>query len=219
VAAFESSEAARSLLKEKNLRASSEHATKSVVRQAQAGILIMGCVEMAEAAGLGAGPRVPRHQPTTSFDPSLRAGEGNVDRYGNVTVSPHGTAEQRAGALAHERGHSAVTPKVQNAAYEARLWLHEAGYDRSHLLRAAEEAFAETKGQITSQGVSLRRLRDGVTFPLRNGASYGLAHGRVLAEATAVGAAAGAGAKHILRSAREVIADAFASWKEARHDP
>lgn len=118
------------------------------------------------------------HKPTVMRDASLPAGEGATDKYGNITISPHGTPKDAALAHAHESVHSFLSPKAMNGLREIRADVGMAAYQRSALCKYLEEALAESYAQVKVNGI--RALPDGITFPIRNG--Y-VTLGRVVKEA------------------------------------
>jgi hypothetical protein len=127
----------------------------------------------------------PRYQPSVTWDPALPAGEGRTTKYGDILVSPHGTPKDRALALAHEEVHSKLSPKAMNALRELRADIAEQTYTHVGTLRALEEGLAETVAQVKVNGLSVRSVLDGITFPVRQGyVSLG-----VLAGEAGVGAA------------------------------
>lgn len=99
----------------------------------------------------------------------MPAGEGGTDKYGNILISPHGTAKDRAlaHAHAHESVHSFDAPKTMNRLREVRADIGMAAYEKSALCKYIEEALAESYAQVMVNGV--RALPDGLTFPIRNG--------------------------------------------------
>ena len=127
----------------------------------------------AAPARLGAttteGVRSRMYRPTTAYDARLPAGGGETDKFGNVTLSPHGTATDRTLALAHEEVHSALSPKAMNALRTFRADVAMAGYGKSALLKGLEEAMAETVAQVSVRGLSPEAVLDGIRFPVTNG--------------------------------------------------
>lgn len=107
------------------------------------------------------------YKPTLGRDASMPAGEGGTDKYGNILISPHGTAQDRALAHAHESVHSFFSPKAMNRLREVRADIGMAAYEKSALCKYIEEALAESYAQVKVIGI--RALPDGVTFPIRNG--------------------------------------------------
>ena len=103
---------------------------------------------------------------TTAGDPTLPAGEGFTDKFGNITFSTSGTATQQNLVRFHETVHSALSPKfvlLRNLRADIAMF----GYNRSHLLRYIEEALAETYAQLRVNGIS--GLLEGLRFPIKNG--------------------------------------------------
>jgi hypothetical protein len=111
----------------------------------------------------------PRYQPSVRWDPSLPAGQGRTNKYGDILISPHGTPKDRALALAHEQVHSKLSPKAMNALREFRADLAEQTYQYVGTLRALEEGLAETVAQVKVNGPSVQSVLDGITFPVRKG--------------------------------------------------
>jgi hypothetical protein len=107
------------------------------------------------------------YKPTLGRDASLPAGGGGTDKYGNILISPHGTAKDRALAHAHESVHSFFSPKAMNRLRELRANVGMAAYEKSALCKYIEEALAESYAQVKVNGI--RALPDGLTFPIRNG--------------------------------------------------
>jgi hypothetical protein len=107
------------------------------------------------------------YKPTTTMDKSLPAGEGVTDKYGNVSISPHGTAKDIALAEAHESVHSFLSPKALNGLREFRADLRIAAYQKSELCQFLEEALAESYAQVKVNGI--RSLPEGLSFPIREG--------------------------------------------------
>ena len=106
-------------------------------------------------------------------DPRLPAGEGLTTLEGDIVISPHGTFTERMRALLHEQVHSILTPR--GSAQALRQQLRMAAYNRSHLVRYAEEALAEVVAQAGTGG----SLWQGLAFPLQQGYVSG---GRLIAE-------------------------------------
>jgi hypothetical protein len=111
--------------------------------------------------------RTPFYARTTEVgDPTLRAGEGGTDMFGNVEYSTQGTAQQQALARFHERVHSALSPRfVLLRGFRARMG--QSAYERSALLRYVEEALAESYAQFRVNGI--RGIPEGIRFPIANG--------------------------------------------------
>jgi hypothetical protein len=120
-----------------------------------------------QAATDGGVLRRRTYKPSTTFDGALPAGAGATDKYGNITISPHGTGTDVALARAHESVHAFFSPKALNRLREFRADVGMTAYDKSALCRYLEEALAESYAQVTVNG--LRALPDGLTFPVRNG--------------------------------------------------
>lgn len=113
--------------------------------------------------------KMRKYQPTTTADPSLPAGEGGTDKYGNVWFSPHGTKQDVALANAHESVHSWLSPKTLNNLREVRADVSMAGYAKSNVLRYVEEAAAEVYAQCKVKGLSPQSVLTGIKFPTKNG--------------------------------------------------
>jgi hypothetical protein len=106
----------------------------------------------------------PRNPP--SADPAMPPGAGKTDKFGNITYSSAGSATDQSLALAHERVHSFLSPRL-NALRELRADVGIWGYKRSALLKYLEEALAETYAQVSVRGV--RHLPQGIRFPIQQG--------------------------------------------------
>ncbi len=105
-------------------------------------------------------------RPSVTPDPSLPAGVGETDAFGNVRYSTQGTAADQALARYHEGVHSSLSPKfwlLRN--FRARLGM--SAYEKSALLQYVEEALAETYAQMKVNG--LRGIPKGLRFPIDNG--------------------------------------------------
>jgi predicted transcriptional regulator len=105
------------------------------------------------------------YKPSTTTDPSLPAGEGRTDKYGNTTLSPYGSAKDRALARAHESVHAYLSPKALNRLHEFRADLRMTAYEKSSLCRYLEEALAESYAQLEINGVA--SLPEALVFPIR----------------------------------------------------
>ena len=110
-----------------------------------------------------------KHKPNIVQDPTRPAGHGSTDKYGNITVSPHGTAQDRALVLAHEKVHSALSPKWINQFREFRADVRMLAYQKSALLKYTEEALAETIAQVQVKGLGIDALVEGIRFRSRMG--------------------------------------------------
>ncbi len=75
------------------------------------------------------------YKPTTTMDPSMPAGTGGTDKYGNVTVSSAGTPKDIALAATHEAVHSFLSPKAMNGLGELRADASMTAYDKSQLCK------------------------------------------------------------------------------------
>jgi hypothetical protein len=105
-------------------------------------------------------------RPGIASDPSLPAGEGSTSPFGEVKLSPHGTASDQALVRAHEMVHRLLTPRF-GVLRTFRVQLRMAGYTRSALLVYVEEALAETVAQLRVNGLS--GALQGIKFPVANG--------------------------------------------------
>jgi hypothetical protein len=110
-----------------------------------------------------------RYRPTVRYDPALPAGEGFTSEWGDIVVSSHGTATDRAVVLLHEKVHQFLAPKFYFMR-EYRAGNNAASYIRSSLYRYIEEAVAETVAQVGVNG--FREFFTGVRFPVKNGYMY-----------------------------------------------
>jgi hypothetical protein len=86
---------------------------------------------------------------------------GSTDKFGNITIRPGLSEREFVETLRHETVHSVLSPKPGSLLANVRADLHMAGYQRSNLLRYAEEALAE--------GYATRSVRQGLRFPLAEG--------------------------------------------------
>lgn len=115
-------------------------------------------------------PRQPgsnRAHPTTRGDPTLPAGEGSTDAWGNVIYSLRGTETDRSLVLLHERIHQILTPKLYPLR-RIRVQNRINSYVKSSLSRYLEEALAETAARIQVVG-GIGSLIEGMRFPVKNG--------------------------------------------------
>ena len=106
------------------------------------------------------------NKPTTTGDPTLPAGQGYTDKYGNIEYSTAGSPTDQRLALLHEKVHSFLSPKLK-LLRDLRADIGMAAYNRSHLLKYLEEAMAETYAQVRVHGFS--GLPTGIKFPVTNG--------------------------------------------------
>jgi hypothetical protein len=113
-------------------------------------------------------PRTPgtRYKPTVIESSEFPAGEGVTSFWGNITVSTHSSASERAAVLLHERVHQFLTPKLY-ILREYRVNNRAASYMRSSLYRYIEEALAETVAQVGVHG--FRQFFTGIRFPVKSG--------------------------------------------------
>lgn len=105
---------------------------------------------------------------TITADPSLKAGDGATDIFGNIWYSPHGSLQDQQLAIAHEKVHSWLSPKF-GPLRELRGNIGQFFYNNSALMCYLEEALAETIAQMKVVGVGPRSFFKGITFPVRNG--------------------------------------------------
>ncbi len=122
-------------------------------------------------------------QPGFQSTPYLRAGAGQCDEYGNITISSLGTPADQRLAFAHEYLHSLLSPKFLPFR-DLRAKVKIVGYKKSQLLRYTEEALAETFAQMKINGVSASALVEGLRFPMGS-AVYQLTWKGVAAEGVA----------------------------------
>ena len=136
----------------------------------------LGTVTIGRSPGDQALPRLI-YRPAATADPSLPAGYGVTNKYGDYVYSTQGSPNQQALARYHEQVHSVLSPKL-SVLREWRADLRVAGYKRSHFLRYLEEALAETHAQLRVNG--FRGLPSAIQFPLKN--NYQLRVDRILSE-------------------------------------
>lgn len=105
-------------------------------------------------------------RPGISNDPNLPPGEGSTSPFGEVRLSPAGSATEQALVRAHELVHRFLTPRFA-VLRTFRVQLSMSGYLRSAFLQYLEEAIAETVAQLRVVGFS--GLLEGVKFPVANG--------------------------------------------------
>jgi hypothetical protein len=125
-------------------------------------------------------------KPGITSDPSLAAGEGSTSPFGEVRLSPLGSATEQALVRAHELVHQFLTPRF-GFLRTFRVQLGMSAYLRSSLMQYLEEAIAETVAQLRVNG-GFTALLEGVKFPVANGymsisalASEGAAIGTIAA--------------------------------------
>jgi hypothetical protein len=123
----------------------------------------------AEEAGGVAGTLKRTHKPTVTHDASLPAGEGATDAYGNIRVSPYGTATEKALVLAHEKVHSWLSPRMLNRFRRFRAVLRMKAYKKLAICQYLEEMLAETVAQVKVNGLSVGSVLEGIKFPITNG--------------------------------------------------
>ncbi len=105
-------------------------------------------------------------KPGIESDPGLAPGEGSTSPFGEVRLSPAGTATEQALVRAHELVHRFLTPRF-GVLRTFRVQLGMSAYLRSSLLMYLEEAIAETVAQLRVNGFS--GMLEGVKFPVVNG--------------------------------------------------
>jgi hypothetical protein len=113
-------------------------------------------------------PKTPgiRYKPTVRESLSLPAGEGRTSLWGDIAVSTHSSADDRAVILLHERVHQFLVPKLY-VLREYRVNNRASSYLRSSLYRYIEEALAETIAQVGVYGI--RQFLTGIRFPVKSG--------------------------------------------------
>jgi hypothetical protein len=106
---------------------------------------------------------------------------GTTDKFGNITIKPGLSGRELIETVRHEGVHRFFSPK-SGPLKELRADIGMAAYRRSHLVRYAEEAIAETIGTGS--------LRRGLALPLHG---YGISTTRLATEAVGyIGITAGA---------------------------
>jgi hypothetical protein len=106
-------------------------------------------------------------KPGISSDPTLAPGEGSTSPFGEVRLSPSGSATEQALVRIHESVHQFLTPRL-GVLRTFRVQLRMSAYLRSALMQYLEEAIAETAAQIRVNG-GFTALLAGVKFPVANG--------------------------------------------------
>jgi hypothetical protein len=116
-------------------------------------------------------PQTPglRYRPTTTSVASFPAGGGQTDWWGDIQVSTHGSATDKALALYHEQVHQFLVPKLYFLR-NVRVEMRTGSYADSSLYRYLEETLAETVAQVRAKG--WQKLFSSVTFPTKNGYIY-----------------------------------------------
>jgi hypothetical protein len=122
--------------------------------------------ELLRQASASAGLERRLYRPTVRGSPSLPAGHGRTDKFGDVVYSTSGSATDVELVKYHELVHSFLSPRL-DVLRTFRANLRMSAYQNSHLLRYIEEALAETYAQLRVNG--LRGLPDGLIFPVANG--------------------------------------------------
>ncbi len=105
-------------------------------------------------------------KPAVVADATEPAGAGSTSPFGEVRLSPHGTASDQALVRAHELVHRFLTPRF-GLLRRFRVQVGMSGYMRSALLRYLEEALAETVAQLRVNGTA--GVLTGLRFPVANG--------------------------------------------------
>ena len=104
--------------------------------------------------------------PTVTGDPTMPAGQGATNAFGDVKYSTRGSATDQQLVRLHELVHSFFSPRFRIfRTFRARLAM--SGYTRSVLLRYLEEALAESFAQLRTNGLS--GVVTGIRFPVANG--------------------------------------------------
>jgi hypothetical protein len=113
-------------------------------------------------------PKTPgiRYKPTVEENPKLPVGEGRTSLWGDISISTHSSADDRAVILLHERVHQFLAPKLY-VLREYRVSNRASSYLRSSLYRYIEEALAETIAQVGVYGI--RQFLTGIRFPVKSG--------------------------------------------------
>lgn len=147
--------------------ASSQHDLDAAGEHLARAIAIIGVDAVIALLTHGAGKAWKgRYRPTVTGDPALPAGAGATNKFGDITYSTAGSAEDQALALFHERVHSFLSPKLEPLR-ELRADVGMTGYRDSELLRYIEEALAESYAQLRVKGI--KGLPVGIRFPIQNG--------------------------------------------------
>ncbi|TXL78798.1 hypothetical protein FHP25_07330 [Vineibacter terrae] len=110
-----------------------------------------------------------RYAPEIIPDASLAPGRGITALWGDIKVSIQGSTKDQALALAHELGHRLFAPRL----YLLRRFRIESRHKSmaySSLWRYLEEAFCETKAQVSVNG--FLQFITGITFPVKGGYVY-----------------------------------------------
>jgi hypothetical protein len=103
---------------------------------------------------------------TTTRDPTMPAGTGKTNFYGDSWISTKGTATEQQLVRIHELVHSLTMPRL-NFLRTYRVRLRKSMRLRSVLLTYLEEALAETVAQTYVYGAG--GLLTGLRFPVANG--------------------------------------------------
>jgi hypothetical protein len=125
-----------------------------------------------------------RYRPTTTGTRTLPKGAGETSPTGDIRYSLHGTDEDRALVLLHEKVHQFFTPRIEPLR-RFRVNLRMEGYEKVQLLRYLEEALAEGYAQLRVRGI--KGLPEAMNFPLDH--DYGLSLEVVRGQAIKLGLA------------------------------
>jgi hypothetical protein len=106
---------------------------------------------------------------------------GDCDFWGNIRVSRNQSLTSQYETLYHEWVHSVLSPRF-GPFRQIRAQLKASAYHRSALLRAIEEAMAESYAQLRVHG--LQNILIGISFPLKGG--Y-VTISQIASEGTAIG--------------------------------
>jgi hypothetical protein len=105
-------------------------------------------------------------KPAVTGDPTLPAGEGETNAFGDVRYSTAGSATEQQLVRIHELVHSFFSPRLSVLrTFRARLAM--SAYSRSAILCYLEEGLAESVAQVSAYGVA--GLLRGIRFPIANG--------------------------------------------------
>jgi hypothetical protein len=91
---------------------------------------------------------------------------GDCDFWGNIRVSRNQSLTEQRLTLYHEWVHSVLSPKL-GPFRQIRAQLKASAYHRSAIMKALEEAMAESYAQLRVRG--LQNILVGITFPVKGG--------------------------------------------------
>ena len=91
---------------------------------------------------------------------------GDCDFWGNIRVSRNQSLTEQRLTLYHEWVHSVLSPKF-GPFRQIRAQLKASAYHRSAIMKALEEAMAESYAQLRVHG--LQNILVGITFPVKGG--------------------------------------------------